>query len=93
MDDLGLWVSALTDAQIALLYSAGREDRLKYNASQMDSLFCLFRKGTGSVTVRGFQWEVVGGLQGSSGDLVLTEDGQYELVLDDEGNGLSTLRR
>jgi len=93
LDDMGLWVSALSYAQIASLHSAGRADPLKYNASQMDSLFGLFRTGTGDIEVKGTVWTLTGGLEGPPGDLVLNGDGQYELVLDDQGNGLSTLGR
>ncbi|MFC1799798.1 LamG-like jellyroll fold domain-containing protein [Candidatus Eisenbacteria bacterium] len=90
LDDMGLWVSALSDAEISSLHAAASAGRLKYNASQMDSLFGLFDEGTGDITVKGTVWTVTQGLKGSPGDLLLNESGQYELVLDDEGKGMST---
>jgi len=90
LDDLGLWVRALSDAEIASLYAAGSDGGLKYNAGEMDSLFHLFRKGAGDISVKGTRWTPAEGLEGSPGDPVLNADGQYRLVLDDEGNGLSS---
>jgi hypothetical protein len=46
----------------------------------------------GDITVNGIRWEpMAAGEQASSGNLILNEDEQYELVLDDEGNGLATV--
>jgi hypothetical protein len=91
LDDLGLWVRALSDDEIASLHAAAGERNIKYNAAQMDSLFSLFRTGTGEIRVKGTLWMVTDGLTGSPGDLVLDSNGQYQLILDAEGNGLSTL--
>jgi hypothetical protein len=92
MDDLALWVSALAESEIASLHRLGRDSQLRYNAAQVDSLFGLFRKGTGDITVKGIHWEPVATRrQTTSGNLVLNQDGQYELIFDDEGNGLRTV--
>jgi hypothetical protein len=93
LDELGLWVRALSDAEVASLHAAAGESGLRYNAGQMDSLLHHFRTGTGDITVKGTRWTVNDGLGGSPGDILLNADGQYQLVLDNEGNGLSTLRQ
>ncbi|AQQ10336.1 hypothetical protein L21SP3_02168 [Sedimentisphaera cyanobacteriorum] len=87
IDDFAIWGSQLSDAKIKSLSHAGESETLGYNASQMEKLFDLFNRKSGSVFIKGRRWQCVSGLSGAPGELV-TSSGEPAFVFDQQGNGV-----
>jgi hypothetical protein len=89
LDDFGVWVCPLPEAQIRALYGLAADPDLRMNASEVEQLFDLYRTGHGQVRVGKSRWQYARDLKGGPGT-VLKSDGQCAVVLDGSGNGVVT---
>jgi len=89
-DDFALWDDALTVGEARSLYTLAMKVGLNYNASQAQALWDVFTSGT-SATVGGKEWAQASGLSGNAGDVFDLGGGDFALVLDASGNGVSTV--
>lgn len=89
LDDVALWGSPLSGAQIAAMYNAGETVGLNLDALGMESLFSLYDAGQGTVDVEGEVWQYLsGGPTGEAGNVFSLADGYFAILLDDLGNGV-----
>jgi len=88
VDDLGIWDVGLSPAEARALYTLAVEPGLQYGVSDANRLFELFAAGTGDEAFGDLTWINASGLDGSAGDVLYLGGGAYQLVLDDNGNGL-----
>jgi hypothetical protein len=89
MDDPGHWAGVLSETEVKALYNSVVNSDLKYNSARMDSLFRIYRsKSAGSVA--GKTWSYTGGLTGTPGSITKNGAGDYSVVLDASGLGVTT---
>jgi hypothetical protein len=89
MDDYGAWCGALPPANIKALYNSIATADLKYDASEMDSVFHIYRKKSHGA-VGGKTWAYTTGLTGSIGSITKSPSGEYSIVLNSSGQGVTT---
>ncbi|MBE0679107.1 MAG: metallophosphoesterase [Bacteroidales bacterium] len=89
MDDVGLWSSQLTGTMLEAIYNAGNsKNGLHLNASELDTLFRLFREKGGEVVVQGSKWHYEYGMKGKPG-IIKNKKGISTLILNSSGEGVS----
>jgi uncharacterized repeat protein (TIGR01451 family) len=89
LDDFAIWASALTPPMIKAINTCAQA--LAYNASDMESLFALYRKRTGTIEVNGLTWKYGIQLSGAPGACELdTTSNTYSITMDAEGQGVTT---
>jgi hypothetical protein len=91
LDDVSFWNERLDRTKLTSIRNLGTST-LNYNATDAASLFNVFSSGE-AATVEGRVWYHVpaSSLSGGPGDVVALPDGNYGLVLDIAGGGVSTL--
>jgi hypothetical protein len=89
LDDFAIWASALSSPMLSAVKTCG--EALAYNANDMEALFKIFRKKTGSVKIKGLIWGYSVALSGSLGSCEAQNIvGHYSLKLNEVGQGLAT---
>ncbi len=86
LDDFAIWASALTSPMVKAVKTCGQA--LAYNASDMEALFKLYRKKSGSVVIKGLTWEYRATLSGTLGSCENILD-SYSLRLNEDGQGVA----
>jgi hypothetical protein len=90
MDDYGFWNSGLTEPMVKAIFNLAQSE-LHYNSSQMESLFRIYRKGSGSIIIDSLEWKYSTNLSaGVTGELLKTGDNNYSLKLGEGEDGLTT---
>jgi hypothetical protein len=89
LDDCGVWSSSLSQGMISALYRAGRDPTIKFDAAIMDRAFSVFRTMEPGVAA-GKTWYYSSGIPGSSGTMTKYPTGDYTIVLNDQGEGVTT---
>ncbi len=91
MDDFAIWASALTNPMITAISNCA--SILKYNASNMELLFNLYRKTAYYTTlVDKVTWGYASGLKGTLGKCMRSSvEDSYYIVLDNNGNGVKSI--
>ncbi|AQQ10335.1 hypothetical protein L21SP3_02167 [Sedimentisphaera cyanobacteriorum] len=87
IDEFAIWGSQLSDGKIKSLFAAAKNEKLNYNASQMEKLFDLYNKQSGSAVIKGRRWQCISGLSGAQGDLVI-HNGSPALIFNQQGRGV-----
>jgi hypothetical protein len=88
IDDPGFWMGALSPVMVKAMYNSAKNSELRFNAAQMDDLFHLFRnKKPGSVG--GLNWTYRTYSGGAAGE-IYKKGGEYFVVLDENGNCMTT---
>ncbi|MCG8450630.1 MAG: hypothetical protein MI725_13760 [Pirellulales bacterium] len=91
LDDVALWGSPLSAAEIKAMYNVGNTPGLSLDALDMESLFALFDTGAGSTEIDGLLWQNYNSnITGSAGQVLALAGGHFAILLDDLGNGLIT---
>jgi len=91
MDDTAVFGERLTAGQARSLFTIVNDSALDYDATEMQQLFDLFDAGSGSAVVGGTAWYYADSLVGSAGDTLNLGGGNFAVVLDGSGNGVSTV--
>ena len=94
LDDIGYWTNRLTDAQAISLFDLGDIAVLNYDLGEAQQLWDRHAAGSGSTTIAkdGRMWFARrGGLSGGLGQVIDLGEGDYELQLDPNGGGVSTI--
>ena len=89
-DDWAMWAEPLTAGQAVAIFDLG--DQLGYNQAEVGQLFQVFDGTLGSAAIGGLTW-FRDDSQAQAGDPLGLKDllgGDYALVMDDLGRGLST---
>lgn len=91
-DDWSFWDAGLSAAEAVSLYNLGTSS-LDYNASDASELFDVFNGDAASANINGLVWTAAadGALVGGVGEVVDLGGGDYGLVLNANGGGLTTL--
>ncbi len=89
LDDVAVWHAALTDGKIKALVNAANETTLRYDARDMDQLFRLYDRRTGSVVIDSYEWRYATGLPGEAGEIGPYAQGYY-IQIDQAGTGVAT---
>ena len=87
LDDFAIWTSILSPQKIKAIKTCA--EKLNYDASDMESLFKLHRKRSGTMTVKGLNWEYATQMISETG-ICKKQNGRYWLRLDQEGHGVRT---
>jgi hypothetical protein len=87
LDEVGLFDTTQSAAQVALLNAFPRFDNVKLNDTDFDQGLAVFTSQTGSVTTGNWQWSYATGLTGTLGTTGTTGVNPF-VVLDSAGNGL-----
>jgi len=90
IDDVGLWDTALTPAEIAVVHGLGRFVGLTLDESAIDDVLDAFAMGQGAQATAGpVAWEFASGLGGPLGTIGGSIAGEDAfIVLDNAGNGV-----
>jgi hypothetical protein len=90
MDDFSYWVGeALSEGKIVGMFNL--DDQLDYDTLDADALFDTYDGTTGPAAVDGTTWYKATDLTGSPGELLDLGGGDYALVLDASGGGVTTI--
>jgi len=91
MDEVGLWSSALTESMVKTIYGSVRMKDFRFNVSQMDSLFHLFREKGGDTKAGGLKWRYSSGLKGKPGEIRKHRD-HYSIPFNESGEGVISVK-
>jgi len=89
-DDFALWDDALSVGEARSLFTLADESALNYNAGHADSLWDVYDNG-GTVTIGSLTWQQYSDMTGAAGDVVDLGAGNWGLILNDSGGGVSTI--
>jgi len=89
LDDFAIWDEALTEGEARSLFTLA-DSTLNYNASQAQGLWDVLASGT-PATIGSMEWSPTSGLSGNVGDVLDLGSGDFALVLDSNGNGVTTV--
>jgi len=89
-DDFAIWDEALTVGEARSLFTLADESALNYNAGHADSLWDVYDNG-GTVTIGSLTWQQYSDMTGAAGDVVDLGAGNWGLILNDSGGGVSTI--
>ena len=87
MDDVSVWDNALSATEVQALFGLGNDERLNYNAAQVQDLLGLYETGSGVVTIGDWRWYYAEDIITPAGQLSYA-DSQYSLALAGDGTGL-----
>jgi hypothetical protein len=90
LDEVGLFDTAQTAAQVALINAFPRYDNVALSDPDYADALAVFNNQTGSVTTGTWTWRFATGLTGNLGATGLS-DGTPFVVLDNAGNGLAAI--
>ena len=93
VDDVALFDETLGLTQIRSIRNLALDSTLNYHASNAQALFDVFDGSQSSVVIGGLTWSVAadGTLTGSEGDVVDLGGGDFALILNSAGGGVTTV--
>ena len=90
MDDASMWSNTLSATQVKALYNLGTNSTLHYTAGNASALFAVFDGSQATASIGSRTWNQASGLSGTAGDVVSLGGGDFGLILDGAGNGVSS---